>query len=163
MWWRLPRSQWEKQKGSGNSAAFRRRVGTAKVPPGILAYDNRKPVGWCAVAPREQYTALERSRILKPLDDEPVWSVTCFFIARGWRRKGLSVKLLRAAQSFARRHGASLVEGYPVEPWSLRAPDTFLWTGTPAAFESAGFREVLRRSRTRPIMRRAIGPAPEPE
>ena len=152
MWWRLRRSQFQKQQGPKNRRAFRRIVLAGEVP-GLLAYVERKPVAWCAVAPRETYPVLERSRTLKRIDDQPAWSVVCFFIARVFRRKGLTLKLLRAAVEFARKRGAEIIEGYPVEPKGSKMPDAFAWTGFPSAFRKAGFVEVLRRSPTRPMMR----------
>ena len=106
--------------------------------------------------PRADYQALGRSRVLKPVDDAPVWSISCLFVLRRYRRQGVSVRLLRAAAEFAARRGAQMVEGYPVEPTTERVPDPFVWTGLSSAFRRAGFREVARRSRTRPIMRRAV-------
>lgn len=152
MWWRLKRSEFEAGKGAANRRAFRSIV-TSGREPGLLAYLDGEPVGWCAVEPRERYPALERSRVLAPVDEEPVWSVTCLFVARPHRRSGVSVALLRGSVAHARARGARLVEGYPVEPREDRAPDAFVWTGTLAAFRSAGFEEVLRRSPTRPIVR----------
>jgi GNAT superfamily N-acetyltransferase len=152
MVWRRPRAAWERGKGSGNRDAFRRIVRTGP-PPGVLAYAGGEPVGWCAVAPREAYVQLERSRVLKRIDAEPVWSVSCLFVTRTWRRRGLSVALLRAAGDFAASQGARIVEGYPVEPSSGTVPDAFAWTGTAAAFRSAGYEEVARGSPKRPIMR----------
>ena len=91
------------------------------------------------------------------MDDEPVWSVSCLFVARPFRRRGLSVALLNAAAEHARARGAAVVEGYPVEPNSENAPAAFVWTGLASAFLRAGFVEVARRSETRPIMRRVLG------
>jgi GNAT superfamily N-acetyltransferase len=124
--------------------------------PGLLAYCDGEPVGWCALAPREAYPRLERSRILKPVDAEPVWSVTCFFVARPFRRRGVTVALLKAAVAYAKAHGARIVEGYPVEPKGTRMPDPFVYTGLASAFRKTGFVEVLRRSQTRPIMRYTV-------
>jgi GNAT superfamily N-acetyltransferase len=124
--------------------------------PGVLAYAGREPVGWCAIAPRAQYPGLGRSRILKPVDDRPVWSITCLFVARSWRGRGVSTRLLEAAARLARRRGARIVEGYPTEAGPRRTADAFVFTGLASAFERAGFVEVLRRSRTRPIMRREV-------
>jgi GNAT superfamily N-acetyltransferase len=152
MWWRLKRSLFEKQKGAGNKRAMKAIVRKGDVP-GIIAYAGKEPVGWCAVAPREDYGTLERSRILKPVDDQPVWSVVCFFVERAHRGSGVSVELLKAAVAHAKRHGARIVEGYPVEPKQDRMPDAFAWFGLASAFERAGFEEVARRSPTRPIMR----------
>jgi GNAT superfamily N-acetyltransferase len=155
MWWRLTRAEFSKRKGKRNKAAFKRIVEAGDVP-GVLAYVGKEPVGWCAVSPRDCYPSLERSRTLARVDDRAVWSVTCLFVARPFRRKGISVELLRAAASHAHSRGAAIVEGYPVEPRTLSMPDVFAWTGLPSAFHRAGFREVLRRSQTRPIMRRAF-------
>jgi GNAT superfamily N-acetyltransferase len=158
MWWRASPSEFRRGKGAGNRRAFRRLV-TGGLEPGILAYDARgTPVGWCAIAPRKEYPRLDRSRILAPVDDRQVWSVTCFFIAREHRRRGLSRALLEAAVRFAAERGARIVEGYPVEP-RARQPDPFVWTGLASAFRRAGFREVARRSPTRPIMRRRVRPS----
>src|SRR5215470_5626040 len=79
MFWRLKRSDFERQKGAKNKAAVKKLVESGEAL-GILAYLDNQPVGWCAVAPREAYTALERSRLLKPIDAQPVWSISCFFI-----------------------------------------------------------------------------------
>jgi GNAT superfamily N-acetyltransferase len=155
MWWRLKRSEFEKQKGLPNKRAFKKIVASGQVP-GLLAYAGREPIGWCAVAPRETYSALERSRVLARVDDEPVWSVICLFVARPYRGRGVSVALLKATVQHARRGGARIVEGYPVEPKKGRMPDAFAWTGLVSAFRRAGFVEVLRRSPTRPIMRCVI-------
>jgi GNAT superfamily N-acetyltransferase len=151
MTWRLPRAVFESQKGEGNRKALGRLVKSGHAP-GILLYDGTTPIGWCAVAPREQYPALERSRILKPVDDQPVWSVSCLFVAKPYRKRGMSERLLRGAVAFAAERGAAIVEGYPTDP-SSELPDPFVWTGTVAAFRKAGFDEVLRRSKSRPIVR----------
>ena len=152
MVWRLTRSEFLMQEGAGNQAAFKRIV-EAGDRPGILAYADGQPIGWCAVAPREAYSFLGRSRVLARLDDQPVWSVTCLFIVRPFRRKGVSVQLLRAAVAHAVQRGARIVEGYPVVARKDPMPDAFAWTGTTQAFQRAGFKEAARHSPTRPIMR----------
>jgi len=156
MTWRLRRAEFNRGKGDGNRAAFRAVV-NGPTPPGVLAFAGDEPVGWCAVAPRAAYPSLTRSRVLAPVDDEAVWSITCLFVARPYRKMGVSVRLLRAAVQFARAQGARVVEGYPVEPYSASMPAVFAWTGLLSAFEKAGFTEVLRRSKTRPIMRLECG------
>jgi GNAT superfamily N-acetyltransferase len=93
------------------------------------------------------------SRILGPVDDEPVWSVVCFFVSKSHRRQGVTEALLRAAVRFAGEQGAREVEGYPIAPVKDRVPEVFAYTGFVSTFEKAGFSEVLRRSPTRPIMR----------
>lgn len=156
MWWRLKRSQFEKQKGEGNKRALKKIVDSGEVP-GLLAYVDGQPIAWCAVAPRETYPVLERSRKLKRIDDQPVWSVVCFFVAKPFRRKGVTVKLLKATLEYVKKQGGNIVEGYPVEPKKTGIPDAFAYTGLVSAFREAGFVEVLRRSETRPIMRYFIG------
>jgi len=154
MWWRIPRSQYEKQKGAKNRQAMKELVDGGDAP-GIIAYQDGQPVAWCSVAPRESFSRLERSRILKPVDGKAVWSVVCFFVAKEHRRNGLSVKLLKAAIDFVRARRGRIVEGYPVEPDKKQA-DAFVWSGLASAFVKAGFKEVERRSETRPIMRYEI-------
>lgn len=156
MWWKLKRSEFMRQRGEANRKALKVIVDSGEIP-GIIAYANSEPVGWCAVAPRQAYPALERSRILKRVDDKPVWSVVCFFVAKPFRRKGLTVKLLTAAIEHVRKNGGKIIEGYPVEPKKARMPDPFAYTGLVSAFRKAGFVEVLRRSESRPIMRYNIG------
>ncbi len=152
MWWRLSRSQFEKQKGSKNKVALKKIVKSGRVP-GILAYAKDKPIAWCSVGPRETYPALERSRTVKRIDDKPVWSVVCLFVAKPFRNKGVSVEIIKAAVNYAKRNGAKIVEGYPKEPKKGRWPDAFIWTGHVSAFKKAGFVEVHRPSPTRPLMR----------
>ncbi len=152
MFWKLRRSEFEQQKGEANRRAQKAIVDSGKIP-GILAYSNGEPVGWCAVEPRVNYSLLERSRILKPVDDQPVWSVTCFYVAKAYRHKGLTVELLHAAVEYVARQGGKIVEGYPTEPRAGSLPDAFVYTGLASAFREAGFVEVTRRSETRPIFR----------
>ncbi|HLF27309.1 MAG TPA: GNAT family N-acetyltransferase [Anaerolineae bacterium] len=152
LWWRLKRSEFSQKAGAGNRRMFKQIVKSGAAP-GILAYAGGQPIGWVAVAPREAYPVLDRSPTLKRVDDQPVWSVTCFFVARSYRRQGVTVALLKAAVEYARRRGAQIVEGYPIEPKRESVPDPWVFTGLAAAFRKAGFVEVLRRSETRPIMR----------
>jgi GNAT superfamily N-acetyltransferase len=114
-------------------------------------------VDWCSVAPREEFLRLGQSRILKPVDDEPVWSVVCFLIAKSTRRRGVAGRLLQAALDYVRDCGGRIVEGYPVEPKKGSTPNLFTYHGLASMFRSAGFKEVARRSETRPMMRYVIG------
>lgn len=152
MWWRISRSQFEQQKGLNNKLAMQEMVIAGKIP-GILVYDGGHAVGWCSVARREEFLVLQRSRILKPVDEQPVWSVVCFFVAKGFRRQGMSVRLLQSAIDHVKKQGGRMVEGHPVDPKKPTMPAVFAFTGLRAAFVKAGFQEVLRRSETRPIMR----------
>jgi GNAT superfamily N-acetyltransferase len=154
MSWRVPRSQFTRQGGQGNKQALKNIVDSGDVP-GLLAYIAGDPAGWCSVGPREVYTVLGRSPVLKPIDDAPVWSIVCFAIASPFRRQGLTAVLLRAAIAYAKAHGARIVEGYPVDrPAGL--PPLLTPTGAASTFRAAGFREVLRRTPDRPIMRYTI-------
>jgi hypothetical protein len=152
MWFRIKRSDFERQKGEGNRQCMQAIVASGEIP-GLLAYREQKPVAWCSVAPREAFPVLDRSKILQRVDERPVWSVVCFFIAKGYRRMGLSVELLRGAVEYACSQGAQIVEGYPVDPKRGQTADVFAFSGLPGTFLQAGFVEVLRRSETRPIMR----------
>jgi GNAT superfamily N-acetyltransferase len=155
MFWRQTRAEFEAGKGAGNKRAMKALVRSGQVP-GLLAYIDGEPVGWCALAPRQEYAALARSRVLRPVDDQPVWSVVCFFVARGHRNQGLTVRLLKAALQHVKRQGGRILEGYPVAPKKDRIADPFAYTGLESAFRKAGFRECARRSETRPVMRRRL-------
>jgi GNAT superfamily N-acetyltransferase len=155
MTWRLPRAEWEAGRGERNKRALRA-LAKDGAPLGVLAYSGDEAVGWCAVAPREAYIRLDRSRVLARVDELPVWSISCLFIAKPFRRRGVSVQLIGAATEFARSNGARVVEAYPFVPYSDAMPAAFAWTGTVSAYERAGFREVARRSAARPIMRREL-------
>lgn len=158
MWYRTTRPEYRAgcaEGGAGNKKAFKAVVKSSAPPPGLLAYAGARAVGWCALAPRPVYPRLERSRNFKPVDAQPVWSVSCFFVAKSHRRKGVTVALLKAAEAFAKKQGAKLLEGYPVDP-DKDQPDVFVYPGLLGAFEKAGYQEVARRSRSRPIMRRVV-------
>ena len=152
MLWRLKRSKFEQQKGEINKQAMKTIIESGEVP-GILAYHKGQPIAWCSVAPRERFPALERSRILKKLDDQPVWSISCFFVEKNHRNGGISVQMAKAAIDFVGQKGGSILEAYPVEPKKDRSPPAFVWTGLAAGFKKAGLKECARRSETRPIMR----------
>lgn len=160
MWYRLPRAEYERRKGAANRRLLRELVGSG-APCGVMAYAGEEPVGWCAIAPRAAFRRLENARTLRPVDDQPVWSIVCLFVSRRHRRRGVSVALLRGAVAYAGSFGARIVEGYPVEPASEAMPPVFAHSGTAAAFRAAGFDEVARPSPTRAIMRRAVS-SPSP-
>lgn len=155
MLWRLTRKEFESQKGEGNRRAMKAIIQSGKIP-GILAYSRGQPVAWCSVAPREHFPSLGRSRILKPLDELPVWSITCLFVEKPYRRRGISTRMIAAAVEHVKKQGGTLVEAYPVEPKKDKMPDVFAWTGLASAYLKAGFVECARRSETRPIMRYII-------
>lgn len=155
MWWRLKRSEFERTKGQGNRRRMKEIVESGRIP-GIVAYCGPEPVAWVSVAAREDFPVLGRSRILKPIDDAPVWSIVCFFIRKDHRRSGMTGELIRAAVEHAARNGGRIVEAYPIEPKTDEVPAVFAFTGFASAFRRAGFRECARRSPTRPIMRYTI-------
>ncbi|MBI1386143.1 MAG: GNAT family N-acetyltransferase [Rhizobiales bacterium] len=155
MLWRYTKRDYDAAGPQGRHAAMAD-VFAAERPPGLLAYVDGAPVGWCSLAPRAAFPRLATSRVLAPVDEAEVWSVTCFFIARSHRRKGLSVQLLNAASAFAARHGARILEGYPNDPQGADYPAAYSWIGLASAYRKAGFQEVARRSPTRPVMRRRL-------
>jgi GNAT superfamily N-acetyltransferase len=152
VFWKKPRKRFHADAYDANRRDQKLLVEKGSVP-GILAYTEGVPVGWCAVEPRENYPALERSRILKPVDNEPVWSVTCFFVSRKSRRQGISVALLKEVVRYVSSQGGRIVEGYPVDVAGKKTADAFIYTGTASAYIRTGFVEVARRSPTRPIFR----------
>lgn len=152
---RLPRAGYERNKGEGNRRAMKAILDGGGIP-GILGYLGDEAVAWCSLGPREQFSWLARSRIFQPVDEQPVWSIVCLFIHKKHQRQGLSGQLIEAACVFAARQGARCVEAYPVEPKKDPMPSVFAYSGLASAFLRAGFREVARRSETRPIMRYQI-------
>ncbi len=156
-WWRLSRSEFSRSSAAERKQVLQEIVASVQVP-GILAYLDERPVAWCSLGPRESYPALERSRILARVDDQPVWSIVCFFVAREYRRRGLLVPLIQAAVEYAAQQGARIVEAYPVDPRGQAVEVARSFTGLAPAFERAGFIEVARRAERRPIMRYVIAP-----
>jgi GNAT superfamily N-acetyltransferase len=152
MSWRLKSSDFEKNKGELNKTAFKKIV-YKNEEPGLIAYLNDEPVAWCAVAPREKYIRLENSRVLKRIDKEPVWSITCFYIQKPFRGQGLSVAMLKSVIEFCKTKKVKIIEGYPVIPYSQKIPGVFAWTGIYSAFIKSGFKDMTRISPSRPIMR----------
>lgn len=159
MWFRLPGAEFRVRAGEPNRAALRALAGGDE-PVGLLAMDGDEAVGWVAVAPRAVYRRLERSLVAKPVDpdEDPsgVWSVTCFFIHRSARRRGVSRLLLDEAVRYAAERGARVVEGYPVDTNGDRKPSSDLYHGTLAVFRAAGFAVVERRGVRRALVRKEI-------
>jgi GNAT superfamily N-acetyltransferase len=157
MWWRITRAEFERRKGEANRQAMKAIVGGGEVP-GILAYHERRPIGWCSVAPRAVFHSLNRSPVLKPLDDIPVWSLPCFYVPREHRGQGLMGFLMEAACEYVRGEGGKVVEAYPTAPRGRRLPPASSFMGLPAVFAQAGFVEAARPSSARIIMRRFLTP-----
>ena len=161
MFYRVRGRDFERLWGAGAKAAFREVVEEGP-PPGLLAYRDGYPVGWCAVAPREAYPRVLRSRVVGPLDDDETgcWSIVCFYVAREGRRGGVAAALLEAAVVYAAEHGATTVEGYPKDTAGATRHANEMFVGSMSMFAEAGFTEAGRRSLTRPIMRRAAPQRP---
>ncbi len=147
MKWRLRSAEFGQLKSPARRDKLAALVNT-NAPVGVLAYRQGIPVGWCSIAPRETYALLEHSTTLKRIDDMPVWSVVCFFVAPNERRKDLPVGLLTAAVTYAVSRGATVIEGYPVAP-----DQSYRFMGSPTIFKRAGFHEVSIAKNGRRIVR----------
>jgi ribosomal protein S18 acetylase RimI-like enzyme len=124
-------------------------------PPGLIAYQGKVPVGWVSLGPRKEFHKLERSPVMKPVDEKPVWSIVCFVVPSEHRGQGVARALLQGAIHFARKQGAALLEAYPVDNAS-RSSDVNMWFGSKSMYDRAGFKEVARRKPARPIVRRKV-------
>ena len=144
--------------GRDNRDALYQEITHAAVPPGLIAYAGNQPVGWTRVGPRSAFPRVRGNRALAKVrtEDPGAWWVTCFAVDRRHRQSGVGSALLKAAVEFARDHGATAVEGHPVDVAALSAAGvarSALFTGTMAMFAAAGFTEVARTYRSRPVMR----------
>jgi GNAT superfamily N-acetyltransferase len=160
--WRVAGTGWQDWTKGKNETVVASLAGRDPAP-GLVAYRDGRAVGWVSIGPREDYTRLERSKVLARVDEKPVWSIVCFVVSRPLRGQGIARALLDAAIDYARGHGATLLEGYPVDPSRGRVPAAAAFMGPLAMFEGAGFKVVERRqwnatTPVRPIVRRAIRP-----
>jgi GNAT superfamily N-acetyltransferase len=149
-----------KAQAPSNKAELRGLVRSGVVP-GLVGYADGSPVGWISLGPREDFRRLERSRVMKPVDDNPVWSIVCTYVAKRYRGKGYQHKLLAGAIDYARHQGVRMLEAYPVDK-PERSHDDFMFFGSRSLYERAGFHEVVRRSPTRVVMRRGLRPRRTP-
>jgi GNAT superfamily N-acetyltransferase len=164
MYWRLTSSEFSARKVPELREDLRR-LAAAGPAPGLLAYLDGRAVGWISVGPREDYGRLERSRTIRRVDDQPVWSVVCFVVSRDARGRGVARALLEGAVRHAAEHGATILEGYPVDPGAATVPAAAGYTGLRSVFEHAGFSLVGTSDshaggHPRVIMRRALSPGP---
>jgi len=153
MYWRIGRAYAERPREE-NRRDFQRIVGEGP-PPGLIAFDADLAVGWAQLTPRDDLPRLDRSRRLARVDATPVWSISCFYVRRKWRGRGVSAALIQAALAAASAAGASAVEAYPIDR-SAPGATTNDFTGRASTFEKAGFLEVARRHPSRPVMRREL-------
>ena len=157
--WRRPITGWGREAGAENRQALRAQA-DEPLAPGLVAFRDGAAVGWVAVAPREGYPRLARSRTIPQLPGDDVWAITCFVVRRTARGTGVATALLAAAVAFAREHGARVIEGYPVDNEGAHLPPGAAYTGTAAMFERAGFAEAApttsnaRPGNARVVMRR---------
>lgn len=152
MWWRQTRNEFDQQHGEGNRCAMKAIVEAGGIP-GILAYSGGVPVGWCSVAPRDDFASLNRSHVLKSIDNQPVWSIVCFFVAKSHRGQGVMESLVRAALEFVRQQGGSIVEAYPSIPKVEKVAAVSSFMGFPSMFEKLGFELCATPSASKKIMR----------
>jgi len=152
MWWRSTRREFEERKGEGNRRALKAIVDSGKAP-GLLAYLGKEAVGWCSVAPREEFSSLERSPVLRRLDDQPVWSIVCFYVAKPFRGQGIAEALIGGALDYVRSRGGAIVEAYPTSPKKTPLAPVSSFMGLPSMFTRAGFVECARPSPSKRIMR----------
>ncbi|POY38025.1 GNAT family N-acetyltransferase [Solitalea longa] len=152
MAFRLTTNEFNEYKYEGNRLKMHSLVNEGK-SVGLLAFIEKEPIGWIALAPREDYLKIEKSRSLKRIDDKPVWSITCFFIGKEFRRVGLSKLLIKGAIDFARSKGIKTLEAYPSLPNDNKVPPAFLWVGILSAFLSNGFEVVKQNGKSRAIVR----------
>lgn len=123
--------------------------------PGLIGYLDGQPVAWVSLGPREDFHRLKTSRNLRRVDDQPVWSIPCFVVLGEHRGKGLAHQMLAAAIDFARAHGATQLEAYPVDR-SVEGGSKAPWFGSLTMYTAVGFTEVARHNPTRPIVRLAL-------
>ncbi|MEL7588137.1 MAG: GNAT family N-acetyltransferase [Prolixibacteraceae bacterium] len=153
MYYRLSKADYNEGKHNGRNRDAMKELVMQGRPTGILGFYEEQPIGWCAFAPREDYIRLERSRVHKRIDQLAVWSITCFFVDKSFRRHGVSVALLKGVISYAREKGIKVIEAYPAIPTKEPLPDSFVWVGLYSAFEKVGFKIVDRTSPNRPMVR----------
>jgi GNAT superfamily N-acetyltransferase len=158
MYYRLKKQEFNEGKSDeGNKRAMQDIVRAGR-PTGLLGFYEGQAIGWCAFAPREDYIKLEKSRVHKCIDDKAVWSISCFFIHKSFRRQGVSVAMLNGVIDYAREKGIQIIEAYPTIPTQEKLPDTFAWIGLFKSFERAGFEIADRTSVNRPMVRYYVHP-----
>jgi len=157
---RLPAAEIEALGGGSREQAMRRVC--ERQPPGVVTYQDGVPVGWCSIGPRATIPRLAASKLIRPVDDVPVWSIICVVVRGGYRRQGVTAHLLEGAVRYAAEQGAPAVEAYPVDPPG-RMDLTMAFVGTRAMFEKAGFdvvgrTEAVASKLPRLVMRRTLAP-----
>ncbi|MGL3805698.1 GNAT family N-acetyltransferase [Paeniglutamicibacter sp. R2-26] len=127
--------------GHGIREEAMRRLCERDNPPGVITYHDGVPLGWCSIGPRSEIPRLAASKLIRPVDEVPVWSIICVVVRSGHRRQGVTDQLLEGAVRYAASRGAPAVEAHPVDPEG-RMDTTMAFVGTRAMFERAGFRVI---------------------
>ena len=152
MYFRLPYKDFQENKPDANKKMIKQLVNKG-LPQGLIASTDQEPIGWIAMAPREDYMKLEKARVFKRFDDKPVWSITCFFIKKQFRHMGLSRQLIKGAVDFAKTKKIKTLEAYPAIPYDEKVPHAFLWVGVLSSFINNGFKIVKQQSKSRAMVR----------
>jgi GNAT superfamily N-acetyltransferase len=129
--------------GRSRPELMRDQIAAGPPPPGFLAYLDGVPVGWVGVSVRALTPRLVASRTIPAIDDLPVWSIGCFRIRPGYRRRGVASALLAAVVEAAKAAGAPGVEAYPIDPEGRRVEVGAGFVGIASMFDTAGFRRVV--------------------
>ena len=128
----------------------------------ILVYEGNTPVGWCQYGPREELPRIDAGRFYRAArqpEGEMLWRITCFFVDKKHRRKGVAKAGLAGALVSIKRKGGGLVEGYPVVSKGMRSVPEWMWFGTPRMFEDQGFKRVAKLGTSRILMSKRVQPA----
>ena len=155
---KLTNQQWWDEPTEAKEALLHAQAGEG-TGPGLIAYLDGEPVGWCAIEPRPNYPQALRSKVVttastERADDSSVWAITCFVVRTGFRRRGVATALVAAAVDWARQHDARLIEGYPVDTAAReKTSAAALYHGSVSLFESAGFTLAVRPTPGRALMR----------
>lgn len=157
MYYRVSGREQSSPTDDARSSGYReslRKLAEKNPPPGLLGYSGDTPVGWISLGPREDFTRLARSPVMKPVDDRSVWSIVCFVVPSGYRRQGAARELLAGAITYAKERGVGILEAYPTDRDTPGGPT---WFGSARMYREAGFVEVARRKSDRPVMRLYLG------
>jgi GNAT superfamily N-acetyltransferase len=141
MYWRCTNKEFEQMKSADRRIAFKKEIEQKEFSPGILAYIDSHVVGWIAISPKKEYKRLIKSRVIKSIDQKPVWSIVCFFIHKEFRRQGISKNLLIGAENYAKSKGAEILESYPIES-EEKINEVYAYVGTEKVFKEVGFSKV---------------------
>jgi GNAT superfamily N-acetyltransferase len=160
-YWRLSSSDYSRRAAGSGPQLLREQLG-GQPAPGVICYLDGEAVGWCGLWPRDRFERLNHSRTIPRVDQLPVWSIVCFMVRVGYRRRGVARALLRGAIDYARDQGAPALEAYPIDAAGQRLDVAFAYVGFTSMFEAAGFERVVETAahsagRPRVLMRLPLG------